>query len=60
MNRTCQIHHLQMLNLILFRHFGSVSFIVRPLPTLKETTKGFFIEGRAVADRSAASFTREA
>ena len=32
----------------------------RPLPTLKETTKGFFIEGRAVADRSAASFSREA
>ena len=35
-------------------------FIVRPLPILKETTKGFFIEGRAVADRSAASFSREA
>ena len=35
-------------------------FIVRPLPTLEETTKGFFIEGRAVADRSAASFSREA
>ena len=35
-------------------------FIVRPLPILKETTKGFFIEGRALADRSAASFTREA
>ena len=35
-------------------------FIVRPLPSLKETTSGFFIEGRALADRSAASSAREA